>query len=234
MRTWHRPTYHPANPILRPERPWEQRDDSPSAPNSASQSGGDGVQRRRVLRSAGSRCSRCGTWAATACRTCLADLRRRHQLAAADASTSCPAPTSSTTQHRDSSTVWLDLHESDPRAALQDVAVVRPRARAADVAGRHSLDGDRRRPGRPAIARRSSTTRSATSGSSACAPNQYRASDQRPLPPLLGNRRLRGGARRGRPLHRWRGSRPTRGLRGAGDARRGPSSTTSIASPTKA
>ena len=46
-RSWHQPAYHPASPVLQPDRPWELRDElaerTKSRPNSAAMVFSDGV-----------------------------------------------------------------------------------------------------------------------------------------------------------------------------------------------
>ena len=48
-RAFHAATYHPANPVLKPEREWETRDPY-ALRHGTSEPYGDGVQRRRFLR----------------------------------------------------------------------------------------------------------------------------------------------------------------------------------------
>lgn len=113
MRTWHQATYHPANPILRPEKPWELRDDlnerTKRPTNPAAMVFSDGVFFDPADR-------RFKMWymGGYSMFTCLAtsedgiawdrpvfDVVRGTNIVVEG--------------HRDSSTVWLDHHATDPR-----------------------------------------------------------------------------------------------------------------------
>ena len=105
-------------------------------------------------------------------------------------STWCPARNIVREGNRDSSTVWLDLETRDPRAALQDVDLVRPCHPPVGIAGRRALE---RASARPAGAGDRSTFfrnpfRDVWVFS--VRDNQYDVVNQRTLPPLLGSRRL--------------------------------------------
>ena len=111
-RTWHRASYHPANPILRPDTAWEQRDDAkklngrPTNPAAMVFSDGvffdprDGLFKMWYMGGYGMF-------------TCLAtsidgvSWQRPHFDVVAGTNIVG-------TKTRDSSTVWLDLEESDP------------------------------------------------------------------------------------------------------------------------
>lgn len=112
-RSWHRPSYHPAGPVMRPETPWEMRDDAAERAqlpgNPAAMPFSDGVffdPRDRLFK----------MWymAGYGAATCLAvsedgirwrrpafDVVRGTNIVHGD--------------YRDSSTVWLDLDSPDPR-----------------------------------------------------------------------------------------------------------------------
>ena len=112
-RTFHRAVYHPANPILRPEKPWELRDGvaerTKTPTNPAAMVFSDGVffdPRERVFK----------MWymAGYGMFTCLATSSdgvfwRRPEFDVV------PGTNIVSQAVRDSSTVWLDLHEPDPK-----------------------------------------------------------------------------------------------------------------------
>ncbi len=132
---------------------------------------GNGVQRRRVLRSGRSDSSRCGTWPATSRHTALATSRdgvtwQRPRLDVV------PGTNIVWPHGRDSNTVWLD-HDAGTRESRYKMASLRPQGRVdAPAAYRPtaSAGAPSARPGRAAIAARSSAIRFARCGHSACAP----------------------------------------------------------------
>ena len=111
-RSWHHATYHPRNPILRPDTAWEQRDDANERQkrplNPAAMVFSDGVffdPRDRVFK----------MWymGGYGMFTCLATSTdgvswQRPQFDVE------PGTNIVSKAVRDSSTVWLDLHETDP------------------------------------------------------------------------------------------------------------------------
>ena len=112
-RTWHAATYHPANPILKPERPWEFVDDSAertkTQPNPAAMAFSDGVfydPKDRLFKM-----WYMGGYLAYTCLATSADgiSWTRPSLDVV------PQTNIVSKAKRDSSTVWLDLHERDPR-----------------------------------------------------------------------------------------------------------------------
>ena len=112
-RTWHAATYHPASPVLRPETPWEQTDDhaqrTNTTPNPTSMVFSDGVfydPKDRLFK----------MWymAGYGGFTCL--VTSPDGIAWTRPSLDVVAGTNIVSKAlRDSSTVWLDLHERDPR-----------------------------------------------------------------------------------------------------------------------
>ena len=174
-RTFHKAKYHAANPILKPEGNWETYDDVSARTQPAVQPDGDGVQRRRVLRS-----ERSHVQAVVHGRLRFeyvpGALARRHHVGETGLRRRCKGTNIVHKHPRDSSTVWLDQFATDSRAAFQDGVLARSRAAAR---GRRPMafTGPRSaRPVDPAIARRSSTTRSGACGASACAPiNSHRS-----------------------------------------------------------
>ncbi len=113
QRTWHAATYHPANPILKPERPWELRDDSAertrTLPNPAAMVFSDGVffdPKDRLFK----------MWymGGYAMHTCLATSTDGIHWERPEFDV-VPRTNIVSKASRDSSTVWLDLHEPDPR-----------------------------------------------------------------------------------------------------------------------
>lgn len=112
-RTWHRPAYHPANPVLRPETAWEHRDHSaelknlPSNPAAMPFSDG-------VFFDPTDRLFKMWYLAGYGSATCLATSVdgiewRRPSFDVV------PGTNIVTTELRDSSTVWLDHDSRDPR-----------------------------------------------------------------------------------------------------------------------
>jgi len=112
-RTWHRATYHPANPVLRPETAWERRDDvsertnQPLNPSAMVFSDG-------VFFDPGDRLFKMWYMAGYGSSTCLAVSkdgvaweRPVYDVVAGSNIVS--------TAIRDSSTVWLDLDSADPK-----------------------------------------------------------------------------------------------------------------------
>lgn len=112
-RTHHRPVYHPANPVLRPEAAWEVRDEmaerTKAPPNPTAMPFSDGVffdPKDRLFK----------MWymAGYAMTTCLATsedgVRWHRPIYDVVAGTNIVHPDA-----RDSNTVWLDQFERDPR-----------------------------------------------------------------------------------------------------------------------
>ena len=173
-RTFHRPEYHAASPVLVPDKPWEGEGGRARAGCSATASGS--TRQDKLFKM--------WYWASSSSTeplrydTCLATSRDGVHW---DKPALDVVPGTNIVLRdeegvrRNSSTVWLDHFDKDPPAALQDV----PRG----ASGRNcrnrvrvsfSADGIhwtvRRRDGRrAATARPSSTTPSARSGSTACA-----------------------------------------------------------------
>ncbi|HEX6164825.1 MAG TPA: hypothetical protein VFZ31_15760 [Vicinamibacterales bacterium] len=112
-RTWHAATYHPATPVLRPEKPWEQTDDyaqrTNTTPNQTSMVFSDGVfydPKDRLFK----------MWymAGYGGFTCLAT--SPDGIAWTRPSFNVVPGTNIVSKAlRDSSTVWLDLHERDAK-----------------------------------------------------------------------------------------------------------------------
>jgi hypothetical protein len=112
-RSWHHATYHPASPVLRPEKPWELRDDVAERTrqplNSAAMVFSDGVffdPRDRLFK----------MWymAGYGAFTCLAT--SQDGIAWQRPSFDVVAGSNIVREgNRDSSTVWLDLETRDPR-----------------------------------------------------------------------------------------------------------------------
>jgi hypothetical protein len=111
-RTWHRATYHPANPILRPETPWELRDDvsertgRPLNPSAMVFSDGVFFDPQDQL-------FKMWYMGGYSMFTCLATSEDGVHWHRPDLDV-VPGTNIVTTAHRDSSTVWLDLDEPDP------------------------------------------------------------------------------------------------------------------------
>ena len=112
-RTWHQAAYHPANPILRPERPWELRDDSaeragtPTNPSAMVFSDG-------VFYDPKDRLFKMWYMGGYAMYTCLATSPDGIRWTRPEFDV-VPGTNIVSRANRDSSTVWLDLHEPDPR-----------------------------------------------------------------------------------------------------------------------
>ena len=113
QRTWHAATYHPANPVLKPERPWELRDDSAertnTPPNPTAMVFSDGVfydPKDRLFK----------MWymGGYVMQTCLATSTDGIHWARPEFDV-VPHTNIVSRASRDSSTVWLDLRETDPR-----------------------------------------------------------------------------------------------------------------------
>lgn len=116
-RTSHRPEYHSANPIVRPDQPWEQRDDSAdrigTGRNPTAMPFSDGVffdPHERVFK----------MWymGGYGRSTCLATSDngvawRKQPLDVV------PGTNIVLDRHRDSSTVWLDQNDRDPRSRFK-------------------------------------------------------------------------------------------------------------------
>jgi hypothetical protein len=113
QRTWHAATYHPSSPVLRPEKPWEQTDDysqrTNTTPNPTSMVFSDGVfydPKDRLFK----------MWymAGYGGFTCLAT--SPDGIAWTRPSLDVVPGTNIVSKAlRDSSTVWLDLQERDPK-----------------------------------------------------------------------------------------------------------------------
>ena len=113
QRTWHAATYHPASPVLKPEQPWEIKDDAAERTNRpanpAAMVFSDGVffdPRDRVYK----------MWymGGYGGNTCLA-LSEDGIKWTKPAFDVVPHTNIVTKNFRDSSTVWLDLHETNPQ-----------------------------------------------------------------------------------------------------------------------
>jgi hypothetical protein len=113
VQSWHRPVYYASNPILRPDRPWEARDEyaerTGTAPNPSAMVFSDGVffdRRERVFK----------MWymGGYGVNTCLATSPDgvRWTKPALDV---VPGTNIVHANPRDSSTVWFDQFERDPR-----------------------------------------------------------------------------------------------------------------------
>jgi hypothetical protein len=113
QRTWHAATYHPANPILRPEKPWEVTDEyakrTNTPPNPAAMVFSDGVfydPKDRLFKM-----WYMGGYGAFTCLATSTDgvawTRPVFDIV--------PQTNIVSKAQRDSSTVWLDLHERDPK-----------------------------------------------------------------------------------------------------------------------
>ena len=226
-----RATYHPANPILKPERPWELVDDAAERTEDSGESSGDGVQRRRLLRSEGSpvqdvvhgRLRRAHV---------PGDLSRRHRVDAPGVRRRRRGPTSSARRSATRARCgWISrsaIRSAATRCRCSTTSASSSTPRRMACIGRASAA-----PATPTIARRSSSIRSATCGASACAPisTSDRSAD---AIARTGSRASSRRRRSGMAAHRWRGSRRTHGILRGPRSRRARSSTTSTASPTKA
>jgi hypothetical protein len=113
FQTWHRPVYHPANPILRPDKPWELRDEyadrTGTPPNPTAMVFSDGVffdPRERVFKM-----WYMGGYGTTTCLATSPD-GVTWQKPAFDVVNGTNIVD---TRKRDSSTVWLDQFDIDPR-----------------------------------------------------------------------------------------------------------------------
>src|SRR5262249_34836016 len=111
-RTFHRAEYHPASPILRPDTPWEKRDEAAdrtnTPPNPAAMVFSDGVfydPQARLFKM-----WYMGGYSQHTCYACSAD-GVAWQKPSLDV---VPGTNITTSGNRDSSTVWLDLNERDP------------------------------------------------------------------------------------------------------------------------
>lgn len=111
--TWHQPTYHPASPLLRPDRTWEQRDEyadrTATLPNPTATVFSDGVffdPRDRLFK----------MWymGGYGMSTCLA-VSPDGITWSKPALDVVPGTNIVDLRNRDSSTVWLDLFAPDPR-----------------------------------------------------------------------------------------------------------------------
>jgi len=112
-RSWHRPSYHPACPVLRPEAPWEMRDDAAERiqqpGNPAAMPFSDGVffdPRDRLFKM----WYMGGYGSATCLATSDDGIRWRRPVFDVVRGTNIVHG-----DYRDSSTVWLDLDSRDPR-----------------------------------------------------------------------------------------------------------------------
>ena len=112
-RTWHRATYHPANPVLRPETEWELRDDTANRANlpanPAAMPFSDGVffdPADRLFKM----WYLAGYGSATCLATSVDGIQWRRPLFDV-----VPGTNVVSTELRDSSTVWLDHDSRDPR-----------------------------------------------------------------------------------------------------------------------
>jgi hypothetical protein len=113
LRTCHRPSYHPASPVLRPDQPWEQRDEvadrTSAPPNPSAMVFSDGVfydPRERLFK-----IWYMGGYGRATCHAVSDDgvtWRKPHF----DIS---PGTNIVDQRNRDSGTVWLDHDETDPR-----------------------------------------------------------------------------------------------------------------------
>ena len=120
MRTWHRPDYHPANPILRPQTEWELRDDAsertrqPRNPSAMVFSDG-------VFFDPQDRLFKMWYMAGYGAFTCLAVSKDgiAWERPAFDV---VPGSNIVTTRFRDSSTVWLDLEAATPQQRFKMTA----------------------------------------------------------------------------------------------------------------
>jgi hypothetical protein len=112
-RTWHRPAYHPACPVLTPDQPWEQRDDAAdrakTPPNPAAMVFSDGVfydPRDRLFK-----LWYMGGYGYATCHAVSDDgVTWRKPRFDIEHGTNIVQ-----TRFRDSSTVWLDQAETDER-----------------------------------------------------------------------------------------------------------------------
>ena len=111
VRTFHRADYHPANPILTPSTPWEKRDSyadrTKTHPNPAAMPFSDGVffdPQSRLFKM-----WYMGGYQETTCYATSADGIHWSRPSLDAAGTNIVRD-----GHRDSSTVWIDLHEPDP------------------------------------------------------------------------------------------------------------------------
>ena len=152
-------------------------------------------------------CSRCGTWAATAAHL-PGHVDRRHRVDRPMLDV-VPGTNIVSTALRDSSTVWLDLHERDPKRPLQDVVVQRPRPRALHLAGWRALDRDRphRRDRRSLDVLLQSVSQGVVLQP---AGQPVRRIDQRALSHATGRSPDFAAAPNGTAARRWRGSKRTR------------------------
>ncbi|HJU41689.1 MAG TPA: hypothetical protein VJ691_02705 [Vicinamibacterales bacterium] len=112
QRVWHHATYHPSNPVLRPETPWERRSD----PNPSAMVFSDGVffdPRDRLFKM-----WYMGGYGTSTCLVTSTDGVRwtRPRLDVV------PGTNIVNTAIRDASTVWLDLFERDPRRRFKMAA----------------------------------------------------------------------------------------------------------------
>src|SRR5688572_1058967 len=113
MRQWHHATYHPANPILRPETTWEHRDDV-NQPNNRPSNPASMVYSDGVFFDPSDRLFKMWYMGGYGMNSCLATSRDgvSWERPAFDVVRGTNIVHN---QNRDSSTVWLDLHASDRR-----------------------------------------------------------------------------------------------------------------------
>lgn len=112
-RTWHQATYHPANPILHPDTAWERRDD-PNEWNKRPTNPSAMVFSDGVFFDPADRLFKMWYMGGYGMATCLAT--SHDGIAWQRPAFDVVAGTNIVnTQGRDSTTVWLDLHEPDPR-----------------------------------------------------------------------------------------------------------------------
>ena len=202
------------------------------ADEDAVESGGDGLQRRRLLRPAATGSSRCGTWAGTR-RTPATPSRTTASTWEKPALDVVPGTNITLTLPPRFVHGLARSRRARSGPALQD-GVLRTTTTWLLYTSPDGIHWQRARPdrARPAIARRSSTTRSARSGSSACAterPAVGRASAAIWEAADFVERRALDER-----TSRCCGRAPTPSIRGGPSTTCRPSSTTSTASPTRA
>jgi hypothetical protein len=112
-RRFHRPTYHASNPVLRPDQRWEQRDETAertgTVPNPSAMVFSDGV-----FYDPGDRVFKMWYMGGYTTATCLA-ISEDGISWKKPVRDVVPGTNIVDVRHRDSTTVWIDLHDRDPR-----------------------------------------------------------------------------------------------------------------------
>ena len=228
-RVFHRPDYHPANPVLRPTTRWEKYDEyaerTKTRSNPAAMAFSDGV-----FYDPQDRLFKMWYMGGYSQNTCYALSRdgiewNRPSLDVV------PGTNITMAMHRDSCTVWLDLDERDPSRRYKMASWYDKYLSPLRVGRRHSLARNRsQRCGR----RSHDVLLQSVPEGVGLQHSRRRSRCERALSPLLSRRPTSSGAPPGPRTIRWRGSRPTPTTRAVRNTTCRPSSTTSTASRTKA